>query len=179
MAFMIELTFDAAADAAIREVWQALAEEIAPHMRDSGAAPHVSLAGYEGLDVAACRAALQQLAGELAPLDLTFSHFGVFIAPQPVVFVAPTVTDGLLDYHWQIHARCDSLGEALNPLYMPGRWIPHCTLAFNFEAGLIPRALAICQQLLLPLAARTKHLGVIEYYPVQTLAHERLRGVAN
>ncbi len=167
MAFAVELYFDAASEAAVRAVWRELAErEIVCYLHESENRPHVSLAAYEQLRLAECERALRRFANETAPFPLTLSHLGVFpIAhegQEAVVFAAPTVTRHLLDLHEEMHRLLGLLGRSPWAYYLPGAWVPHCTLAFRLPARLVPDALAVCRRLALPLACQVEAIGVSE-----------------
>jgi 2'-5' RNA ligase superfamily protein len=150
MPFAIELFFDAATDAAVRRVWAALAEQgIAPYLHESAAQPHISLAVYEGLDV---------------------SGWGVFPgASESAVFAAPVVTSDLLAVHDEACALLASVAREPAAYYLPGRWVPHCSLAVHFPEEPTDRAIAVCHQLPLPLGGHIEAIGAAETRPTRLL----------
>jgi 2'-5' RNA ligase len=130
MADALEMYFDDQADAAVRRLWQLLADAGMPslatrtHRRHR---PHVSLAVAESLTAA-----------DLAPLrSVLIAHrptlrlyvLGKFPGSEGVLFLGVLVTTELLAFHAEVHAAL--AGQRLQqwPYYQPGNWVPHCTLA--------------------------------------------------
>ena len=99
MPFAIELTLDAEAGDAVRALWRALADAgIDSFMLRSGAAPHITLAVYDDLDIDAYVTTLGAFATAVAVHAVTFASIGVF-PTTGVVFLAPVVTPELLAIH--------------------------------------------------------------------------------
>jgi 2'-5' RNA ligase len=142
MPFAIELFFDTATDEAVRRVWSALAEQrIAPYLHESANRPHISLAVYEWLDVAGCARTLEAFAAQTPAFPVILASFGVFPTnPAPVVFAAPVVTSHLLALHAGVCAVLASVAREPAAYYLPGRWVPHCSLAVHFPAERINSA---------------------------------------
>lgn len=171
MPFAIELFFDAAVDEAVRRVWSALAEQrVAPYLHESASRPHISLAVYDWLDVAGCAHTLDAFAAQTRAYPVTLASFGVFPTdPEAVVFAAPVVTSHLLALHAGVCALLASVAREPAAYYLPGRWVPHCSLAVRFPAERINRTFDVCQQLPLPLDGRFVAIGVVETQPAKPL----------
>jgi 2'-5' RNA ligase len=171
MPYVVQAYFDAHTEAAIRAINKRLADDdVAPYVFRAGHRPHISLAIYEEIDVAACRQQLAALAQTTPPIPVTLSHFGIFVEPKSVVFAAPTVTSPLLQLHHQAFQALESLGREPRPYYLPEHWVPHCTIAFFDEVSArIPEAVAIVQTLSLPLEAQLQEIGLIQARPVEDL----------
>jgi 2'-5' RNA ligase len=168
--FAIHLFFDATTEAAIRTVWSRLAETgTAPYMHLSGNRPHLSVAIYEHLDVAASGEKLSSLPHIRAPLSLTFSCLGLFPTEKAVVFLAPTVTVALLDLQKQLHQLLAEDATAPLAYYLPNQWTPHCTLALDIPHMLIPQLLHMGMELPLSLSGHIAEIGIIEFRPVKHL----------
>ncbi len=171
MPFAIELFFDDATEAAVQQVWSALAERrIAPYLRESSNRPHVSLAVSERLDVAGCARALDAFAIATPGFPVTLASLGLFpSAPEPVVFAAPVVTVGLLALHAEVCALLASVAQDPSAYYLPGRWTPHCSLAVHFPPERVIPAIEVCQRLPLPLDGRIVAIGAVETRPARPL----------
>jgi len=116
---------------------------ISPHVH-----PHVSV-----------RDALVGVAtAGLPPVRL--SSVGAFITPEPTVFLGVTPTAALLELNRRVHARLDTARLGAWPLYRPGIWVPHCTLAMR--PGDLARALAALRAAVLPIEASPVALRVVE-----------------
>lgn len=175
MPFAVHLFFDTNTEAVVKLAWKRLADTgIAPYMHYSGNRPHLSLAIYENLDLTACEQELESFAAGRDPLPVIFQYVGIFPTTLATVFLGPTVTAGLLELHAQIHEVLRTVGSDPSPYYLPGKWIPHCTLALELEPRLIAQALDIGLQTSLPLSGQITEIGVIEFRPVKHLFGFRL-----
>ncbi len=169
MPFAIELFFDAATDQAARRVWSALAEQrIAPYLHESADRPHVSLAVYDWLDVASCARTLEAFASATPAFPVTLASLGLFPI-ESVVFAAPVVTSHLLTLHAGVCALLASVAREPATYYLPGHWVPHCSLAVHFPAEHINRAISVCRQLPMPLDAQMVAIGAVETRPARPL----------
>jgi hypothetical protein len=171
MPYAIQLFFEDRVEQAIQAIWQEQAESgVAPYLGTSGNRPHVSLALCEDLDRATCQAKLEAWAVGVKSLPISFQQLGIFPAPGAVVFTGPVVTQELLVLQREVNGLLESC--CIWPefdYYRPGHWIPHCTLAMEFEDSLLPRALEIAGHLKLPLNGLAKGVSVIEFRPVKHL----------
>jgi 2'-5' RNA ligase len=177
MPFAIQLFFDKKIELAIQATWHKMADSnVAPFLGTSGNRPHISLALCEELDKVTCQAKLETWAAGVKPLPVSFQQLGLFPAPGAVLFTGPVVTRELLALQREVDELLD--GCCVWPeydYYRPGKWIPHCTLAMEFEDALLPRALDIAFHLKLPLNGTIVGVGVIalkgagEFRPVKHL----------
>ncbi len=168
MTLAIPLYFDPLTEAAIQAVWQELAKQkIAPFMASSGIRPHLTLAIYRDINRYSCQALLSPLIERLNPLPVSFTYLGIFPSPAPVVFLAPTVTRDLLALHAEVNRLLDEAGDTPDPFYLPDHWVPHCTLAVEFDAALISPAVEIARKMILPLKGWASELCLVEFPPMQ------------
>lgn len=151
----VELLFDPATEAALTERLGAL-EPPSP-LLGWGARPHVSLlvgAARPGL-----RAGIEWLARQSAPTPVRLDAVGVFPGDAGVVFLAPVVTPALLALHEAAH---EALAPALadpDPLYAPGRWVPHCTTTVGIPDAGLGAAVAACRSWL-PVEGRLSSIAL-------------------
>lgn len=168
MSVAVPLYFDPETEAAITAVMKELAERgVAPYMHETGIRPHITLSIYRDLPRDACHRILSDLAASQPPLPVTFSHLGIFTHPDPVVFLAPTISPALFDLHARVDALLDAIGDLPAPYYLPGNWVPHCTLAVEMPAERIPAAVAIAQKLPLPLSGLLTDVCMLEFPPLR------------
>lgn len=177
MPFAIELFLDDSSSDAIRQIWHELARtSVSPSMRDSGAHPHVTLVVADRVDVAGTERFLKEFAANEPALPLTFSSLGIFPADPAVAFLGPVVTPRLLDLHARFYRNVESLAQAPWPYYLPGRWVPHATLAMDLSIDAISSVVEASRRLPLPLHSRLVEIGLVEFRPTNQLASFRLRG---
>ncbi len=152
MAYAVVLTLDPRSEEAIRRLWDGLADaRLAAAMRDGGATPHLTLAIFnapqpppvsapqppvtgesESFPIGGQGAELLGL-GELVQLDLWLSHIGVFPGDEGVVFAGATPTSELLALHRAVHEAIAPWAGEVRGYYLPGRWVPHVTLAIRLN----------------------------------------------
>ena len=120
---VIELRFDAATETRIRALIASLDPTASRVTR-----PHVSLAVFDDADAGPLIGAARRVA-MTSPIDVRLAGVGAFPSDQRAVFLLPTLTGPLHELHDRLHAALGVAGDACWPLYRPGEWVPHCTLA--------------------------------------------------
>ncbi len=134
MPYAIVLTLDARSEESIRRLWDGLADaKLAAALRDGGATPHISLAVFKELpNPVGLIDTLETI--QATEQHLTLGHIGVFPGEEGVVFAGATPTFELLELHRGVQALLeDRVGER-RAYYLPGRWVPHITLAIRLDA---------------------------------------------
>ena len=144
-------------------------DNLASGILDAGIRPHITLAIYDELNCQPCDGELAKISSKTESIFLQLSHFGFFSNPEPVVFIAPVPTKGLLEFHSNLHSRLAKQAKKPWELYQPGKWVPHCTLALNFRTENLPKIIHRCQSLPLPMDVNAVQLGVVEFQPVKDL----------
>jgi hypothetical protein len=126
----------------------------APHVH-----PHVSVAVVRDAAPGLVADVLSGVAADPLP-RLTLSSVGAFLAPATVLFLGVTPTTELLSLNVAVHARLDHAGISVRPIYRPGSYVPHCTLAIH------PRALDVAIRAVLaaplPIEAAAVAMRVVE-----------------
>jgi 2'-5' RNA ligase len=168
MPFAVELFLDPTSDAAVRRLWQDLAEaDMAPAIHVGGLQPHVTLAACDRLDVDACERFLADFAATTPAPTTRFASLGVFPTDPAVAFLAPVVTPDLLDLHDRILRRFRELADEPWAYYVSGQWVPHCTLALELPLATVPRAVELCRGVPLPLEGRLDGVSIVEFPPIR------------
>lgn len=145
MVHSVELTLDAGADAAVREIWQALAVAGVPSQaahRSPSNRPHVTVtvsARMSGAVESDLAALLDRL-----PLSCRIGAPLIFGRGPYTLALLVIPSAGLLDLHEQVNRICLPHMES-GPLRhtQPGQWTPHVTLARRLGADLLEQALAV------------------------------------
>lgn len=123
----------------IRQIWRNLAEIGLNSMPNNGSRPHVTLAVFEEVNRAVMIEQLDHFFEDQILQPISFEVLGFFPFSR-VLHVTPTVTPWLLDLHIAFHQAVAGLVTKPNPYYLPGRWVPHCTLAFDIPPEQIAEA---------------------------------------
>ncbi|HTX93826.1 MAG TPA: 2'-5' RNA ligase family protein [Mycobacterium sp.] len=141
MVHSIELLFDPDTEAAIREIWDALAGAGIPSQAPASR-PHVTLAVAERIDPAVDEL-LRPLARRL-PLKCAIGA-PVLFGRGSIVFARLVVpTSELLALHGEVHRLSGPhLAPAAMPNSLPGHWTGHVTLARRVGGAQLGRAMRI------------------------------------
>lgn len=169
MGYAIELFYDEASDQAVREVWDGLGTALGkPSLSELGARPHVSLAVYgDALDTTGFPERLLEFARSIDPFNFKLSSLGTFPGQEGVVFLAPVITRRLLAVHERFHDVFSKHDNAGMGYYLPGHWVPHCTVAIDLSAAEVTEALSCCREVFQPISGRFLEIGLVEFRPVK------------
>ncbi|WP_030864622.1 2'-5' RNA ligase family protein [Streptomyces sp. NRRL S-37] len=170
----VELLLDEAADLAVREAWQRLADAGLPSQarhRSPTNSPHLTLAACPEL-TAPIRWELAAVAAAL-PLPVRVTGVVRFERPTSVLAWALHLDPVLAALHGRVWDAVvsDSPPGTLNPLHAPARWSPHITLGRSRRAGAFtgPRVFE-----LLPAPPPSVRLTTLRSYDTETGALEVL-----
>jgi 2'-5' RNA ligase len=130
--------FDDTTDAALRDVWQRLADAGLHHAIEPRHRPHLSVAIVDVESHHRLVEVLDAHCESAACCDIGWSGLGVFPPTDATgtVYAAPVVTDDLLRLHDGVHRVLDEAGierAADHPFLESGRWTPHSTLHTDLD----------------------------------------------
>ncbi|MDJ1475150.1 2'-5' RNA ligase family protein [Bacillus sp. LS15-K4] len=101
----------------------------------AGVEPHITLADYNELDANLYTKKLEEfVAVQENMAEVTFPSVGIFPI-NGTIFLAPTITDELLKLHYSYHNNFKAFHDNFNSYYVPGKWVPHCTIANRLHAN--------------------------------------------
>ena len=163
MAHALEAFFDDAADAAVRRLWAQLDDAGVPslavrsHRRHR---PHVTFALGGALPVAT----RDRLRAELSLLslpELWLYTLGTFPTAENGLLLAAVVDTELLAVHAAVHDVLAGTVRAPSAYYLPGSWVPHCTLARGVDGAALAAGFAALHPVT-PVRARITAIGVTD-----------------
>ena len=167
--YAVEIEFDEAGSAAVRRLWAAVEEAgvgslaSATHGRHI---PHLTLKVCDDIDVPAAVAALAQATGATRAPLVTLGFIAVFAGPPDqdaaVVVAGAVLTDELLGLHATVRKALSTVSGPTWNYYLPGHWVPHCTLAMPVRYEDIGRASAAAVAAGIPLAVRGAGLAIAD-----------------
>lgn len=105
--------------------------------------PHVTLLNATALSIT------DPLIETLRPLlgtELRFDSLAIFPGTSAVLFLAARVTQPLLDVHVALHQLVTAERTQRWSHYLPGAWIPHCTLAGGLDTKTTSRTFGLLHQ---------------------------------
>jgi 2'-5' RNA ligase len=183
MGYAVELNLDPGSAARVQTLWDELAGAgITSEMPDLGAYPHVSLAVFDEIEPARIRPVLESFAGSHRPIQVRLASVGTFPSEEGVVYLAPVVTPELLALHADFHERLRESGLVGWEYYLPGRWVPHCTVGIFLPPEKVPETVSRVRAADVFGPADLVEVTLIEFKPVRTLLSfplsERVTGVS-
>jgi 2'-5' RNA ligase len=167
MTYSIGAYFDQETETEIRRIWKALAvSQAAEYLYVSNDRPHITLSIFDNLDQEKTSQLMCSLAHEFPVMEVSFQSIGIF--PSNAVFLAPIVSPTLLDLQRRSHESLISFSKLPDhPYFVPGNWVPHCSLAIEFLPEKIMGVLqAVMQEARLPLNGKITALGLTSFRPV-------------
>ena len=175
MAFAVVLYFEEKHEKEFLKIWKALAKKsLTTDLVKAEIRPHITLAIYDELNCQPCEPQLANIAAQTRPIEFQITHLGLFTIPEPVVFAAPTFTQEFLGFHQHLHDVLVSESKKPWEMYLPGRWVPHCTLALGFDLKNLGRIFDKCLELKLPMEVQANQVGVVEFQPMKDIFKYRL-----
>jgi 2'-5' RNA ligase len=159
----LEFYFDDDAEDAVRALWRLLDRAGVPSLASATHRrhrPHVTFAGG-GAIPAAVRRDLRTDLARLALPRLWLYTLGAFPTSANHVFLGAVTDAELLAVHVAVH---DTLaGRVRDPwaYYLPGAWVPHCTLAQDLTPDQLTAAFAALHPVE-PVRARISRVGVVD-----------------
>ncbi|MED1115005.1 2'-5' RNA ligase family protein [Bacillus paramycoides] len=132
--YAIIATFDSVFTNKITALQNELANLIGTNQL-AGVEPHITIADYNELDVNLYIEKLKEfVAIQENMAAVTFPSVGTF-PTNGTIFLAPTITDELLRLHHSYHNYFKTFHDNLNSYYVPGKWVPHCTIANRLNSN--------------------------------------------
>ncbi|MGG5735934.1 MULTISPECIES: 2'-5' RNA ligase family protein [Bacillus cereus group] len=126
--YAIIATFDCVFTNKVRELQNELTNIIETNEL-AGVEPHITLADYKELDVNLYTKRLEEFVVFQENIStVTFPSVGTFLT-NGTIFLAPNITDELLRLHHSYHDYFKTFHDNQKSYYVPGRWVPHCTIA--------------------------------------------------
>jgi 2'-5' RNA ligase len=175
MAFGILLYFDPVTQQRITAIQDLLTQRGVPpipaHLRTR---PHISLGLFEGPFPGRLTGQIRRFAQDTAGIGVGFGSIGMFPTQEGVVFLTPIVTNQLLHLHKRLYQEVALSGYETEQSYLPGKWVPHCTLAIRLSAEEIHTAIDICREEQVYMNGQISEIGGIEYPPMQEVGTFKL-----
>ncbi|KAK4426161.1 hypothetical protein Salat_1384600 [Sesamum alatum] len=168
--YAIELYFDPALENQVLKAWNVLARrQISTQLIEIESRPHLTLFSSPFMDIAKLENILRNFALKQEPLSLSFSSIGSLPNDNNVLFLGPTPSLSLLQFHSQL---CDAMkkeGIEIGDEYRPDKWIPYCPVAEEVPKNRIAEAFTVLRDLKLPVSGYAMEISLVECPPVREL----------
>ena len=159
MALAVCLLLDPVADRAVRRLWERVEAAGVPSMASHTHGHHLPHLSYavlrRGDPEQVCRVVASLPAGPA--VTLRFDALGTFRRGR--VWLAPAVTSDVLRRQEQVATALG--GFDLHRSYVPGSWVPHCTLAPRVRLDQVGAVAAVVFEVL-PLVAQASRAALVD-----------------
>jgi 2'-5' RNA ligase len=170
MPYSIELNFDKNSNGRIIHVWETLANKsLNSEMVSIGAKPHISLAVLDFISPDELHDDLEIFAKKIRNIPVVFHSVQMFPADEGVMYLAIENSIELNKIHLRLHTLLKEKGYKSNEYYLPGRWIPHCTITMGLTAEKANEVAEICNQMNVFGNAELIEMSLIEFRPVREI----------
>ena len=174
MQAVLQLFFDESTDTFFRSLWQKVKDAGLPNsLLERGATPHLTLSFGDDVDVDNLVSSLADVLSEKSILELTFASLATFANENGVIFIAPVVTDSLLDLHRDVQEAMSN-HTSTSTYSQVGRWFPHCTLTMRLSPPQLLEGFTLLDDLQLPVSGQGVQVGLLEFPSLKELASWRL-----
>ena len=146
-------------------------------LADIGTTPHVSLAVFDDVEVPSLTRIVGDFAARTSPFTLRMSSVGLFAGAENVVFLAPVVTESLLQVHAALHDLISAKGLSCHPDYLPGAWVPHCAVTVEEPLDWSLDTIKAIHDASVLGKYTFDNVHVVQFRPVVTLSSFRLGNV--
>ncbi|KAL5582499.1 hypothetical protein UlMin_014941 [Ulmus minor] len=168
--YAIELYFDPALENQVLKAWNVLARrQISTHLIEIESRPHITLFASQSAEPAKLENAIKNFAPKQEPLSLSFSSIGSLCNDNNVLFLAPTPSMSLLQFHSQLCEIIKKEGVEIGEDFRTDSWIPYCAVAQDVPKARMAEAFCVLRDLKLSVTGYAMDIGLVEYSPAREL----------
>jgi len=155
--------FDRETEEKLMGLWEGLVENnISFYSKEySGKRPHITIADYDMLDEDEFKGYMDIYYEQIRKTPISFVTLGSFIG-SGALLLTPTMSKELLKFHREYHDNFKMFRGDKESLYLPGKWIPHCTIANRLEKDKLAEALLYCTEKLKPFEGHISQVVLIK-----------------
>ncbi|NWK69829.1 2'-5' RNA ligase family protein [Bacillus paramycoides] len=137
--------FDEKTEQIIKDIWRELREKSISFYVDEvvNRVPHITLASYNEIDKNEFIEQIDKFYDDKVGFEITFNSIGSFLH-SGTLFLSPTINRQLLEFHSNHHKNFIKYNDNPNSLYLPDKWLPHCTLANRLTPEKLSEAFTYC-----------------------------------
>ncbi|WP_158175251.1 2'-5' RNA ligase family protein [Heyndrickxia camelliae] len=147
----------------VKEIWRDLKKQSISYYAEEveDRKPHITIAGYNRLEKSDFIRSMDQFYDSSPEVEIAFNTLGTFLN-SGTLFLSPTISAPLSNFHRNHHDNFKKYNDNPESLYLPGNWIPHCTLANRLSHEKLCEAFAYCSHKLNTIKAKIAEVALIE-----------------
>ncbi|KAK4767757.1 hypothetical protein SAY87_002898 [Trapa incisa] len=166
--YAIELYFDPALENQVLKAWNVLARrQISTHLIEIESRPHITLFSTPSMDPSKLENIIKAFSTKQEPLPLSFSAIGSFSNDNDILFLTPTPTVSLLQFHSQLCDMMKKEGIEIGEEYRPESWVPYCAVAEEVPRTRMAEGFCVLRDLKLSVSGYAVDIGLVEFSPVR------------
>ncbi|KAJ8544699.1 hypothetical protein K7X08_017282 [Anisodus acutangulus] len=131
------------------------------------ATPHITLFSSPYFDPSKLENIVKNFSSKQESLPLPFGSIGSLPSDDNVLFLAPTPTLSLLQFHSHLFDAMKKEGIEIAEENRPDTWIPYCLVAEEVPKTRMGEAFTVLRDLKLPVAGYAMEIALVEYPPVR------------
>jgi 2'-5' RNA ligase len=155
--------FDKQTEKEINELWMELKEmglsTYAFEVEDRR--PHVTIASYNSIDEEKLIKKMDDYYNNVHSLAITFHSVCSFFN-MGILYYSPIVTTELLRFHGNHHTYFESFNSDHNSMYLPEKWVPHCTIANRITSENVATAYEYCLNRFDRIVGKIEEIAIIK-----------------
>jgi len=155
--------FDAKTEQIIKDIWTELREKSISFYADEvvDRKPHITLASYHNLDKKCFFEQFDKFYENKSEINITLNSIGSFLNTG-ILYFSPIVSKELIDFHEDYHIYFKQFDDNSNSIYLPEKWVPHCTLANRLSPNKLVEAYIYCLYRNDTLVGKLQKIAIIE-----------------
>lgn len=161
VSYAVLLVPDRKITAAVKRTWKTLNKKGVSSLLGKDE-PHVTLAGFGIGKLALVRKGLLTIGKKFKRPMLRFESIGSF-PTEGVLFLAPVVTPELSAIHEVVHRVLKQHTRKPSPYYLPGMWVPHCTLCMLLSPRQLVNGFKAMAKVNIAMTGKFTRLEVVKY----------------
>ncbi|CAM4212396.1 hypothetical protein BAMA_02165 [Bacillus manliponensis] len=155
--------FEEGAERAIESIWNELYERnISCYAKEiPSRKPHMTIASYESIEIESFIEDMNRFLHSQNGIPLMLNTIGTFLGSS-TLFLSPVPTKKLLAFHRSYHEYFKRYSDNPDSLYLPGKWVPHCTIANHLKEEKFYEAFQCCTSMVKPMETSIEKLALIK-----------------
>ncbi|MCK5155751.1 MAG: 2'-5' RNA ligase family protein [Spirochaetales bacterium] len=176
MGFAFEMFFDSKSEEKITSIWEKLiARNLPSFMLENNCKPHISLSVYNNLGIETAKKNLFKFCSEHNCFNLFLGFIGTFVSNENVIFIAPSMTENLINIHKDFHAKFSYLQDSGWDYYLPNKWQPHCTMAIEISKEQYINSFNTIRENFNPIEITVEAIGLVGFRPIKLIQEYKLK----
>lgn len=137
------------------------------YMLDNKIPPHVTISLFDKYNTDGLENIIMRFSETLNSFEICFASIGAFY--PPVIFLAPVITQQLLDVNIRIINSLKEVATDFNDYYKPGTWVPHAAMGVKLDENELYEAFKIVQKEFKTFSGTVSKVALAECNPYREL----------